>query len=190
MTQFKVGDKVRLVKARTNYAQSDEPGWNNSWQPSMTLQVERKAEGVITEIRHTGIYTNIDNYGYPPDSFELVLDWDKPLQTRDGDTVTIITREGRGKYSVMGYIGDEDDTTHWLPDGRFFDEEDPDGRDIINVPEKPVQREVWYNVFKNTEGKLSIGSTYESRKAADDSGVADKRVACIKVVLTEGQFDN
>ena len=117
------------------------------------------------------------------------IDWNKPLQTRDGDPVTIITREGRGKYSVMGYIGDEDYTAHWLPDGRFFDEEDPDGRDIINVPEKPMQKEVWFNVFKE-EGTLRTGYRFDTRQEADEFPSAQHRVACIKVVLTEGQFDN
>lgn len=190
MTQFKVGDKVRLVKARNDCSQSNEPGWNNSWQPPMTRKVEQKAEGVIIRIRQSGIYTDIDGYGYPPDSFELVrpaIDWDKPLQTRGGDPVTIITREGRGKYSVIGYIGDEDGMAQWLPDGRFFDEEGH--ADIINVPEKPMQKEVWFNIFKE-DGTLRTGHRFDTRQEADDSPSGFDRVGCIKVVLTEGQFDN
>lgn len=192
MAQFKVGDKVRLVKAREDFTKSNEPGWSNSWKPTMTEHVKRKAEGVITGIHHSGIYTSIDWYGYPPDSFELVqpaIDWDKPLQTRGGDPVTIITREGRGKFSVIGYIGAGDETAIWLSDGRFYNNREPDYRDIINVPEKPIQKEVWFNVFKE-EGTLRTGHRFYTRQEADDSPVSEDRVGCIKVVLTEGQFDN
>lgn len=192
MAQFKVGDKVRLVKAREDFEQYNEPGWSNSWHPTMTEHVERKSEGVITGIHHSGIYTSIDGYGYPPGSFELVqpaIDWDKPLQTRDGDPVTIITREGRGEFSVIGYIGDGDETVIWLSDGRFYDDHESNDRDIINVPEKPMQKEVWFNVFKE-EGTLRTGHRFYTRQEADDSPVSEDRVGCIKVVLTEGQFDN
>jgi len=192
MAQFKVGDKVRLVKAREDGKIYDEPDFYNSWEPEMTRRVNNRDEGIITGIAGTGIRIAGWEHGYPPDSFELVteIDWDKPLQTRDGDPVTIITRVGRGKYCVIGYIGDEDDTTHWLPDGRFFDDEqDTDGRDIINAPEKPMQKEVWFNVFKEN-GTLRTGHRFDTRQEADDSPSNTGRVGCIKVVLTEGQFDN
>lgn len=193
MTQFKVGDKVRLVKAREDGKIYDDPDFSNSWEPEMTQRVKNRDEGIIESIANIGIRIVGWEFSYPPESFELVraaINWNKPLQTRDGDPVTIITREGRGKYSVMGYIGNDEYITYWRPDGRFFDEQVTDGCDIINVPEKQAQREVWYNVFKNTEGQLNTGFTYESREKADGSSVADNRVACIKVVLTEGQFDN
>lgn len=193
MTQFKVGDKVRLVKAREEGKFYDEPDFYNSWEPEMTQRVKDRDEGVIEDIAGTGIRVVGWDYRHPPDSFELVraaINWDKPLQTREGDAVTIITREGRGKYSVIGYVGDDTGVTFWLPDGRFSETEDPNDIDIINVPEKPVQKEVWLNVFKNSDGELRVGSTFTSRAKADSLGVSDKRVACIKVVLTEGQFDN
>lgn len=103
--------------------------------------------------------------------------------------MTIITRDGRAKYSVIGYMGDDDETAHWLPDGRFYDRQEPDDRDIINVPEKPMQKEVWFNVFKE-EGTLRTGYRFDTRQEADDSPISTGRVGCIKVVLTEGQFDN
>lgn len=193
MAQFKVGDKVRLVKAREEGKFYDEPDFYNSWEPEMTQRVNNRDEGIIEDISGVGIRVVGWDYSYPPDSFKLVcvaVDWNKPLQTREGDPVTIITREGRGKYSVMGYIGNDEYITYWRPDGRFFDEQDTVGCDIINVPEKPMSQEVWLNVFKNSDGELRVGSTFTSRAKADSSSVSDKRVACIKVVFTEGQFDN
>ena len=191
MAQFKVGDKVRLVKAR-NVGAYDDADFDNSWLPEMTARVERKEEGVIECIGDTGIRIVGWSFRYPPDSFELVeppIDWTKPVQTRDGTPVNILSREGRGTFPVIGYIGDATDVDTWTAEGKYrTNKSGPE--DLMNVPEAPKQREVWLNVFKNSRGELTTGISYGSRENANFSGVADKRVGCIKVVLTEGQFDN
>lgn len=191
MTQFKVGDKVRLVKAR-NVGAYDDADFDNSWLPEMTARVERKEEGVIECIGDTGIRIVGWSFRYPPDSFELVeppIDWTKPVQTRDGTPVNILSREGRGTFPVIGYIGDATDVDTWTAEGKYrTNKSGPE--DLMNVPETPKQTEVWCNVYQSRhDDGLEVGGTALSRAEADRICSHD-RVGCIKVVLTEGQFDN
>lgn len=191
MTKFKVGDKVRLVKARENHKAYKEPGFSNMWMPEMTIRVKSKDEGIIQDITDAGIYIVGWMYGYPPDSFELVeppIDWSKPVQTRDGTLVSILSRKGRGIFPVIGYIGDATEVDTWTAEGKYRRiASQPE--DLMNVPEKPMQKEVWFNVFKRKD-LMDVGVCFHSKQKADESPSAGHRVGCIKVVLTEGQFDN
>ena len=62
-----------------------------------------------------------------------MIDFSKPVQTRDGRKVEIITTNGRGLWTVVGYVGNEAITRHWRGDGASFTERQ--NFDLINVPE-------------------------------------------------------
>ena len=107
-----------------------------------------------------------------------MTDFTKPVQTRSGLPVTIITTEGRGYYPIVGYIGDCTHPDAWPKDGiskhGYYD-------DLINVPEKRV---MYANMNFNHCSYL-----YSSRKVAD-ANAAPQRIACIRVEYLEGQFDD
>ena len=101
MTQFKVGDKVRLVKAREDGKLYDEPDFYNSWEPEMTQRVNNRDEGIIQGIAGTGIRIAGWDHAYPPDSFELVEKAiDNPPQPSDN---TFLLNE----YIRINYPKDE-----------------------------------------------------------------------------------
>ena len=81
------------------------------------------------------------------------LDLTKPVTTRDGRPVTLLYTNGRGEWSVGGYIGDSDILQPWHADGTVYT---PDGcecpSDLINPPEEVT---LYINLYKNTDGKYS-----------------------------------
>ena len=46
-----------------------------------------------------------------------MLDLTKPLQTRDGRPVTLITTQGREPWPLVGYVGSYQDIYKWEADG-------------------------------------------------------------------------
>ncbi len=110
----------------------------------------------------------------------MKIDWNKPLQTRDGSEVTIITRDGRGKYPVLYYIDNSHNICRATANGLYIENETHDA-DIINKPQKFTH---WLNVYPNT-----IGCGHDSRAEADKAATS-ARIACIKVEGYAGRFDN
>ena len=107
-----------------------------------------------------------------------MTDFTKPVQTRSGLPVTIITTEGRGKYPVLGYIDQDEVPFRWDENGEHTIS---DAFNLINVPEKRV---MYVNVYNDNEPVYRC----QSRKDADEKE-CKKRIACIRVEYTEGQFD-
>jgi hypothetical protein len=110
-----------------------------------------------------------------------MIDFKKPIQTRDGRAVTILSTEGRGLYTAIGYIGDCSSLETWTPMGRVSLTGGQQDTDLINVPGKCVR---YLNLY---EGYM-LCHTYPSRAEADKYCASD-RIACIRIEYTEGQFD-
>ncbi|MBF7012514.1 hypothetical protein QUC32_22975 [Novosphingobium resinovorum] len=67
-----------------------------------------------------------------------VLDFTKPLSTRDGRPVSLLTTEGRGSYSVLGYVGDNDSLYAWTAAGKYLSHTAaPLDSDLVNV--EPIE---------------------------------------------------
>ena len=72
------------------------------------------------------------------------LDLTKPVRTRYGASVKILSTEGREPYPVVGYIADMDIVSQWTVDGLFSVGEEglsvvgnrKDYRDLVNVPSR------------------------------------------------------
>lgn len=79
----------------------------------------------------------IRNVAEVPAPAAPALDLTKPLQTRDGRPVVLITSEGRGKYPVMGYVGDDTGPTSWTSEGNYQAHTAPRDEDLVNVEDKP-----------------------------------------------------
>lgn len=110
-----------------------------------------------------------------------MIDFTKPVQTRRGYPVMILTTDGRGNYPVVGYIRESTDVHTWMSSGRYCT--GPEGPlDLINVPEKRV---VYVNLYPYPH--LSPGF-HPTRKDADKYAMS-QRHARVRVEYTEGQFD-
>jgi len=107
-----------------------------------------------------------------------MIDWDKPVQTRDGREVRIWTRDAKcdPDYPVQGEIynhrSGEWTYTTWVSTGAYY-KIDNEGRDLINVPEK---RTLWVNV--NPDKRKDAGFQH---KISADTCAGPDRIKCIEV---------
>lgn len=107
----------------------------------------------------------------------MKIDITKPLKTRDGRNVTIISDKGRHpKHPIMGYIGEDTNLSFWTAEGAFFADEQSN-RDLIHLEEG------YFNIYP-ANACMHPTRTMANAKASPD------RLACIKVSYTVGQFDD
>ena len=113
-----------------------------------------------------------------------MIDWTKPVQTRDGCKVTIYCTDAPGWYPVHGRIEGEERPDAWKWDGSLYAYPGSPG-DLINVPPKMVRVDCWINVYP--DGDVGIGMN----RADADSYATDDRIACIHVVreVEKGTFE-
>lgn len=114
-----------------------------------------------------------------------MIDFTKPVQTRSGIPVTILTTQVRGsRYPVIGYLGQETIFSEWTSDGRWlYSSRDPNPKDIINVPEK---RTAYVNIVKGAKRVRLYRTAQEAASAFDQDGPL---IARVKIEYTEGQRD-
>lgn len=68
-----------------------------------------------------------------------MIDWNKPIQTRDGRPVEILSVKGRGERPVVGYMYVLDDEIEtWEADGTYCGDE-MKHLDLVNVPDAPTE---------------------------------------------------
>jgi len=117
------------------------------------------------------------------------LDFTKPITTRDGRKVEVVTTKVRGNGgNVMYYIEDSENMYFTNPNGRMYDDPTPRKSDLINV-----QWEVEPEVFKtyispkgdilyfSTEGKLYLPATIKTDTLLPKSAASIVRVSLGKV---------
>ena len=112
-----------------------------------------------------------------------MIDWTKPVQTREGRKVTIYCTDVPGGYPVHGRIDGSDSPLSWTISGRLIDSRSgPD--DLVNGPPKMIKVDCWINVYPD---EVQI---HASRFDANDNAL-ESRVACIHVVreVEEGTFE-
>ena len=73
-----------------------------------------------------------------------MVDFSKPIQTRDGRSVEIITMKGRNSFPVVGYVSESLDS--WTAEGYYRLDKEFDRLDIINIPEPTI---VYLRVLDN-----------------------------------------
>jgi hypothetical protein len=114
------------------------------------------------------------------------IDFTKPLQTRMGDPVQLITTEGRGQYPIIGYIADSKTPATWTKDGNKLQGVSRT-EDLVNVP--PAKQVAYINVYAGDQS-TGMYRLNDSRAEADERAQPTKgRVACVRIEYTEGQFD-
>lgn len=105
------------------------------------------------------------------------IDITKPVKTRDGRVVEIISDKCRSGHPLIGYIETSTELHSWSPDGRFTESRDH----LLDLVQPEVR---WINFYPN--GRTDVCMT---RSKADDYRGADCRIACVKVTYTPGQID-
>ena len=113
-----------------------------------------------------------------------MIDFNKPVQTRDGRKVRILCTDMDGEPdTVVGIVGDgpHNELVHsWKANGHFMFDDVEEPLDLINVPETRV---VWVNMYPD-----GVASFYSMKEDADGRAASDRH-ACIRVEYTVGQFD-
>lgn len=178
MSKFKAGDNVVCVENRV-YA---------------TLNKQY----TVIRVGSNGAVFFTDDQGdenwYGPDTFELVvkpsIDFTKPVETVTGLPVEVVFTDGRDKeYPVAAYIGDRLNPDRFTAEGKYYSNSTSDN-DLRNVAPKPLEAEIYVNVYKNNDGGLRMADNHPTRKIADNRASLN-RVGCIKIKikLVEGQYD-
>lgn len=91
----------------------------------------------------------------------MALDRSKPVQTRNGVPVRIITwTEGTAEYPVVGVVEGSSTVQCWTSEGTYLGTGGEDYMDLVNVP--PKQTVTWHRFWNS--GLTSVG--FDSREAA------------------------
>lgn len=122
----------------------------------------------------------------------MTLDLAKPMQTRDGQPVEILTTKGRyPEFPIVGYIDSSEYIEVWMLDGS---NRNVRGRaDLVNVPEPKLNGVFWVNVCdkeSNRAPRICL-FPYATKKEADSSAASwgpsyKSRIACAHVEWAEG----
>ena len=120
------------------------------------------------------------------------LDLTKPMQTRDGRKVELLTDNLSGDYPLVGLVTEADGSRLLIKvtrEGRFsafWTDDHPS--DIINV----TTRHVRYVNFDDDGSAFSFTSRHladQAAKIADEVLGIPRRIACVRVEFEDGQFD-
>ena len=106
-----------------------------------------------------------------------MIDPTKPLSTKEGERVELLSFKGRGKFTIVGYIGKSTLATSWTAEGQFC-LDGPDERDLVNLPC------VYLNIYPD-----GIAQMFASRLDADMNATG-KRVGRMCVEIKEGEYDD
>jgi hypothetical protein len=99
------------------------------------------------------------------------LDWNKPLQTRDGRKARLLGKlNGRPDSGYLVAVADEHGVETLLI-----------GEEVINVPQR-IKREVWLNVYPDRASDNANVSPWRTRELANRYSY-DNRIACVKVSI-------
>ena len=111
-----------------------------------------------------------------------MIDFNKPVQTRDGRKVRILCTDANSAFPVVGLIidGGEFDTLEtWDSTGCCYEKRTADEDDLINVPER-VER--WVNVYGH-----DLGAVRSSRAEADKQSSSPGRSGVIRITYEDGK---
>lgn len=107
----------------------------------------------------------------------MTIDFDKPVQTRDGKAVTILTTErADNTYPVVGLINDKH-ICLFTEEGWVYDDGREHDLDLMNVPVKHT-RKIWLNVYPAKHDVAAHGE-----RGAADACAGPDRIACIPVTI-------
>lgn len=109
----------------------------------------------------------------------MAIDFNKPVQTRDGEFVRVLCDDAAGTYSVVGLVGEQKELRTWTFDGvESIGTGFPHGRDLVNAPERIVK---WFNLYHGEAG-MAFYTKDECVRAGE------RQMLCvIKVTFLDGK---
>ena len=119
-----------------------------------------------------------------------MIDFTKPVQTRDGRKVELLTTNGRGEFCVIGYVGKEESPRRWDNSGNHY--LSVSDLTLENVPESI---KCFINIHQLLQSQLYTTSSFLSAKEAkkhqkwmrDVYGSDVKLITYKKITCTEGE---
>lgn len=115
-----------------------------------------------------------------------MIDFNKPLTTRDGAEVMIYFKHEKGTYPIHGAYIDGDgiwEPVTWTREGKFYEESSSDDDlDLVNVKEE-FSIPGFVNVYDNQLGSEFIHLIHPTRESADVNTGSYPRMACIPILL-------
>ena len=107
-----------------------------------------------------------------------MIDFTKPVQTRDGKPVRVLCTDKAGGHCIVGIVQHDtcDTVRTWTKDGLYW-KASVSKYDLVQAP---VKRSVWLNMYPDRV------ISYKDKVNADMHAMQD-RVACIEVHYTEGE---
>ena len=113
----------------------------------------------------------------------MTIDWTKPIETVDGQPARVLATDlayHRPVVVAVAAKGADHEAVWLLTSEGSYDTDRP--LMVRNVPPAPVVR--YFNVYEHD----FVSAGHDSRAEADE-GAGPGRIACIRVELKEGQFD-
>lgn len=106
----------------------------------------------------------------------MTIDFTKPVQTRDGQPVTILTtKREHALYPVVGMVNG-DEVLVFTAKGCLFNNGMEHDLDLVNVQER---HETWINIYHNEHGCPWV-CPYQTKEEADYKA-APERIACVRI---------
>jgi len=147
------------------------------------MRLERYDTGAeypfVTGCRWKFAYVQDDSLLTPQRVPVPVIDWTKPVRTKDGRAVRVLCTDGpRTDYPVIGIIDGACEVLTWAITGVHSIGYTAD-HDLENIPPEPkrIKIERWANVYDEDEFYW-----WASRETADKCAKAN-RFACVKIVI-------
>lgn len=115
----------------------------------------------------------------------MALDRNRPVQTRSGEPVRILTwTEGAEPYPVVGYIGDNKAPDVWTAEGQFNEYQTYEHRyDLVNDP--PKKTVTWHRC--RAEGGGYIAGNFDSAEDALDTVFPNTVAGLLKITWEDGK---
>lgn len=109
-----------------------------------------------------------------------MIDFTKPVQTRDGKRVRILCTDATRTQPVIGTIYEDvsDEIYTWSITGEWMTTKGTK-YDLINVPER-IERDVWVNVYPEDR---SFDMVHQFKESADRNA-NESRLACVKIHIS------
>ena len=119
----------------------------------------------------------------------MAVDWTKPIQYRSAPEYRLTVIDADWNGSVLIALENKEgfkSTSEKDPSGLVYGPSVQCPFDVINIPETHT---VYINFEKRSDGRLRAGNSWSTRAQADEAS-GTSRVACLKVLVREGQYDD
>lgn len=168
MSEFKLGDTVRMKPGQQKMCPSGEPG------PFRLDACD------IQDIKTGFIRKTLKaRYEVVEKPVNKAIDFTRPVTTRDGRKVRILCTDVKGRgHIVYGLVedGDTENIVSWYKETGAWSHDGESRNDLINPPVKK-----YINLFPDGAAKVY----YDTREEAEKSGNASKNAGYIKTIEVE-----